>query len=172
MTKIFEYTICCMVFCITFNSCCDRDVDLSLPEITTSGLNTFGCYVDDILFVYSPGSGVLGDSPINGTYHEEINTLGIFSHAKKNLFISLIDSIVEVGKTYELSDALFRDNNTWYDLCKDMPSELCILKLDLENNIACGTFQFKARNPESGVIKTITNGRFDIKMSYTNFGLR
>ena len=86
MTKIFEYTICCMVFCITFNSCCDRDVDLSLPEITTSGLNSFGCYVDDILFVYSPGSGVLGDSPINGTYHEEINTLGIFSHAKKKSF--------------------------------------------------------------------------------------
>ena len=49
---------------------CEEEEAFELPEFSTSGKNTFGCYVDKELFVYTRGSGVLGHSPISGYYSE------------------------------------------------------------------------------------------------------
>ena len=58
-----------LLLCFFFPRC-EEEEAFELPEFSTSGKNTFGCYVDKELFVYTRGSGVLGHSPISGYYSE------------------------------------------------------------------------------------------------------
>jgi hypothetical protein len=168
--KYLNCIICCAIMFVLIS--CEKDEEeLILPEMTSSGLNTFGCYIDENLFVYTKKSGLLWDSPINGYYDEEANILSIYSYAKSyeknDLSLSVIDSIVEVGKKYEVSEAEYVNHatKTSYYICKDQPSEICILYFDKEKKIVSGTFCFKAINPKNNHIITISEGRFDIKMT-------
>ena len=144
---------------------CEEEEAFELPEFSTSGKNTFGCYVDKELFVYTRGSGVLGHSPISGYYSEGGKYLGFYSYANKDRSISITDSIVKVGFKHKVSSALYKINKGYYRLCKDLPSEYCLLKFDKENGIISGTFSFSVKHTKTGEIKTITDGRFDIKIN-------
>ncbi|BAR51534.1 hypothetical protein TFKS16_1267 [Tannerella forsythia KS16] len=153
-----------LLLCFFFPRC-EEEEAFELPEFSTSGKNTFGCYVDKELFVYTRGSGVLGHSPISGYYSEGGKYMDFYSYANKDRFIGITNSIVKVGFKHKVSDALYKDNNGYFDLCKDLPSEYCLLKFDKENGIISGTFSFSVKHIETGEIKTITDGRFDIKIN-------
>ncbi len=153
-----------LLLCFFFPRC-EEEEAFELPEFSTSGKNTFGCYVDKELFVYTRGSGVLGHSPISGYYSEGGKYLGFYSYANKDRSISITDSIVKVGFKHKVSSALYKINKEYYRLCKDLPSEYCLLKFDKENGIISGTFSFSVKHIETGEIKTITDGRFDIKIN-------
>ena len=99
-----------LLLCFFFPRC-EEEEAFELPEFSTSGKNTFGCYVDKELFVYTRGSGVLGHSPISGYYSEGGKYMDFYSYANKDRSISITDSIVKVGFKHKISSAMYEDNN-------------------------------------------------------------
>ena len=162
---LHSYLLLGIIIAFFFNSCC-KEKDLSLPDETTVGANKFGCYVDDELFVYSGSGGVFGAPNIGAYCDPSSNTLVIFAYTKSNDYMCLVDSIFEVGNRYIVSDAYYNDYKTkvTYKLEKDIHSEMYLSKYDVNNKIASGTFSFMVKHPVSGETKTISEGRFDVKI--------
>ena len=104
-----------LLLCFFFPRC-EEEEAFELPEFSTSGKNTFGCYVDKELFVYTRGSGVLGHSPISGYYSEGGKYMDFYSYANKDRSISITDSIVKVGFKHKVSSALYKINKEYYRL--------------------------------------------------------
>ena len=168
LSVIFNFLLCMILFVI-LNSCC-KEIELSLPEETTIGAEKFGCYVDDELFVYTGSGGVWFQSNIGARIDTTLNVLSIFAYTKSNDHIIIVDSIIEVGRKYPISNGTYYIYNEeyksstsyWFD--KEKHSEICLTRLDVENKIVSGTFSFMAKNRNSGEYKTISEGRFDVKI--------
>lgn len=168
LSIIFNFLLCMILFVI-LNSCC-KEIELSLPEETTIGAEKFGCYVDDELFVYTGSGGVWGQPNIGASLDTSANSLTIFACTKSHEEIRIVDSIIEVGRKYPISNGAYYTYNKeyrthtvyWFD--KDKHSEICLTRLDVENKIVSGTFSFMAKNRNSGEYKTISEGRFDVKI--------
>ena len=164
-----SYLLLCIIIAFFLNSC-SKEKDLSLPDETAVGANKFGCYVDDKLFVYSGSGGLFGVPNIGAYFDPSTNKVYIYAYTKSNDYICLVDSIFEVGNRYIASDANYSiyDNKNktsiTYILKKDMHSEIYLSKYDVENKIASGTFSFMVKHPISGETKTISEGRFDVKI--------
>ncbi len=176
----------------------DDDTDTSptnertLPPITQTGANTFGCYIDDILFLPRDGDGtfnnsdpavlVWGDPTGNSLYqeydlndHKSEKTTSLFIHIQ-NLHQNTIDEyIVDESNGLTSIDGMqnsYMHCRIWRDdvgnyqtyLSYENSGIINITNYDLTLRLVSGTFSGSVRNFETphDTIQ-ITNGRFDFK---------
>ena len=145
----------------------------SLPEITETGANTFGCLVNGALFLpfkntfniylremdvsYYPGTGLLN---ITG------NQISSDRYILKAVSLSA-DGVLEPG-TYTLRQAFYSDVDTMscnpsghFNLDSTLDNTLTITRFDTENRIVSGLFNFTASANDCPPYE-ITEGRFDL----------
>lgn len=135
----------------------------SLPPITTEGKNTFGCMVNDTLWIYSNNRGNLFADYYNGelviTSKKNINNvIGINIHKiffGKNLFHLKKENDSTGKATYSYLNKIYLTDNTYTGQVK-------LLLLDSINKIVSGTFYFTAYDKNTGDSVSIKDGRFDI----------
>lgn len=146
----------------------------SLPDITTSGANTFGCLVNDELFLpykntfniylktidvsYYPGTGLLN---ITG------NQISQDRYILKS--VSLSANSVFGQNTYPLYQAFYSDADIMscnpaghFNLDSTLDNTLVITKFDTQNRIISGLFNFTTSSGDCPPYE-ITEGRFDVQ---------
>jgi hypothetical protein len=149
-----------------------------LPPITQEGKNTFGCLLNRKVWI---PKGFDGTSNYT-VYYDPTNAQGIlnistyrYPNENSNKFQALAiysDSLTSTG-TYlfnkpgrqgvgyddELTLCIYdyRDKNTY------MRGSLTITRLDLQQGVVAGTFEFTLATPGCDTIK-VTDGRFDKKL--------
>jgi len=156
----------------------------TLPLVTQTGENTFGCYIDGTLLTPRDGTGTLygpdkamdfiaGPSATNIYYYELIahDYKSIFNNRIDIHFVNLMENesqiflIKSANCQYGLDanhsiNIRCKYNNNWYCSINNS-GVLSILKFN--NQIISGTFEFTAQNiNNSNDIIEITDGRFDI----------
>ena len=173
------------IACISISCRKGTTQEITFPEITQEGKNTFGCYIDGNQFIAA--STIFGlVRPINANYY--------YDSAKDfkagSLFIQGIDArstlpvagsiaiqkmsvfgagtlpltfVSNCNKPYTC-DASFYYNSQLSRNYFAETGELTISKLDTVNKIISGTFHFTAKD-SIGVKTEISNGRFDVKYS-------
>lgn len=149
----------------------------TLPKMTASGQNTFGCLVDAKASVYKPtlfGSSKLHISytqdPIGSNFQFIIDcTTSDGAH----FYFTIPEELIE-GKTYALTntfdaqgaplDLPVLNNGVSYYLKSPLKGELKINYYNANQKIVCGTFWFDAITIDSGNSKKVTDGRFDVRI--------
>jgi hypothetical protein len=166
MSKSFFITN--LFFLLIFTCSCEKDKEqIIMPDETSVGAHTFGCYVDNDLFIHPEKKtvGYFGFPSLIAHYYVEDNrlTITVFDFYDRSIVIA--DSIAEVGKTNSIMSATYTDeNNNMFTTNDDLFAEIHLTKLDTINLIVSGTFSFKAKHDKSNSIVNVTNGRFDIKL--------
>ncbi len=182
------------IFILIHPSCNKEDVFTpTLPPITQTGENTFGCYIDGNLLTPRDGSGTF-NSPDSGMSYSglgnapnfEFNEIEIrdFKTGNWGLLDLHITNLHENGEgTFTIQESNCEDGIDanpninircrwldeatqtlkWYCSVKNS-SSLTILRYDFDNRIVSGTFSCTAVNKDDpNDIIEITQGRFDIK---------
>ncbi len=140
----------------------------SLPPITTEGKNTFGCLVNDTLWLPSKRfdtpfadykEGMLIVYADKYSFNTPINTVSIstgYNTIKDTGKYKLsLYSNTKIGSFYSIKEKYYFTDNTHI-------GELTILKLDSINRIVSGTFYFTGFDKNTGDSVSIKDGRFDI----------
>lgn len=176
---------------------CSKDDDNTftptLPPITQTGANTFGCYIDGVLVTPRDGSGAngfpdrgmlfsAGGIPPEITYNE-INVVDFKSEfgTKINIHIKNLNDIGQgeyvINESNCEDNVDSNDNNNifcrfwneasqtykWYCSVENSGT-LSITRYDFQNKIVSGTFSCTLQNRDNpDEIIEITDGRFDIK---------
>jgi hypothetical protein len=187
-----------LLFAITFFKCEDninnqQTFRPTLPLITLTGKNTFGCYIDGKLLIPRDGTGGikknnkglsyfgLGDGP--NYIHNEIYIDDRKSEKGSLMRIHLVELHKNGEGTFNINksncqNGLEANNNInincrvyddteqiykWYCSIENA-GKLTITRYDLNNRIISGTFNCTMQNKENPKdIIEITDGRFDIK---------
>ena len=167
-----------LLLTITLVSACDKDeptcqgIDC-LPPATQTGAGTFGCLVNGVPYVDNSGRFNCFYQLLNGKYYfgiqaeDDVNniaTIAIGSLSKEiligeiipfnlrndNEFYALLDfsTLQQAGSTNNLEDGF-----------------ITFTKFTTNPNIVSATFEFKIKNPSTGVVYEITKGRFDAKFT-------
>jgi hypothetical protein len=156
-----------------------------LPAPSETGSNTFGASVNGKLWA-PQGFGIVRTAPLleanfagNNSYR--INARNFSSSPTETEFEIILYNIPGPG-TYLLNTTTeVYPNQTAsyasYTLRKFQPTSIwvtsataggkvTVTKLDLQNNIIAGTFEFTAEDTYgSGSLLTVTDGRFDVKIN-------
>lgn len=160
---------------------CNRDRDKNvnpnvLPDATQSGANTAGALVDGKIWVATTkkintvgGQGTYCEK-YNGYTHIQIDLRNVSDNSRIYFETDILN--MELNKMYYLTEntnsgdtnfALFSDNN--FKAYYTQPNSVYIgsfklTRLDLQNQIVSGTFEFKAVDTDGNTVN-ITEGRFD-----------
>lgn len=170
---IFLLISCCLI-CIV--SCKKKKVVLpepTLPEITSSGLNTFGfmfaeeIWTPDLLIsTLSANYGKQGDDLKLNLFCRRKSPQNLRTSDSFNLKYTNLD--INIG-TYELNDANCKvdvetisgdDRKREYIL--SAKGTITFIRWDLKNRIGAGTFTLTVREKTTGETVAITQGRFDM----------
>ena len=148
---------------------CKDDDDLTLPPVTVKGANTFGCRVNGVIYV--PG-GTYGD-PVVDASSDRIIVYG--SQQKVNFQLTVIDTLDEpivANKAYYFNQdnirCVFEDLRSKAGcsyLETPVTGYIKFAKIDFDNHIFSGVFQFTAYSSACRKSVDITEGRFDISES-------
>ena len=146
----------------------------TLPAATTNGSNTFGCLVNDSLFLTNPIPGQQKSVYGEFQYYNQIKGINIYADdftANRSLVIFFYnpDSLV-IGKEYDLTSPEFFiqyiDFNkppacTYRSMVK---GHIMITRFTVSasERIISGTFSFTAESDECDEEVTISEGRFDV----------
>jgi hypothetical protein len=151
---------------------CDDPPPLSelekLPPKTQEGKGRFGCLVNGKAWV-------VNDSYHNGaSYQRDVFQTGADltdSNRDQTIKIVIRNSVLEENKTY----ALAVEENNYSEFLTSAPyrclyfaehtlnGELILTKVDINNRIVSGEFEFTTVNDECDTVK-ITDGRFDLQL--------
>ena len=168
-------------------SCCDKDdnkpinpID-QLPPATQIGAQTIGCLVNGVPFT---DSGIMNNfyQFIDGEYFLVINWSEDTYQGYKDGQIAFNRIEIQEGQTYVLdkssfiagdytgAGATFTSNLSeffgQYETNENFTGIIHFTRFDTENFIMSGTFEFEAKEIQTGQIFTVTNGRFDL--NFTN----
>lgn len=160
---------------------------IALPPITQEGKNTFGCLIDNKIFLATntgypftltnsgESSGVTIDYyltslngivlKIKGVREGKYNLRGSVNFSVLNFKFDKFKYNVNLDSNIEVSNVAIAENKSdfkYYLIGKNDLGEINFTKIDTTNGIVSGTFSFIATN-ENGSKKNITDGRFDIK---------
>jgi len=143
----------------------DTDEPGELPPITTTGENTFGCLINGEVWLPA------GPDRYNRGFDE--NTGQFAFGALRRPLNESIEEIVGLTGKVEISSRFVIDYSCGFGSSSDdffysyaidttATNKLIFLRLDIENNIASGTFEFTAINeyPPYDTVY-VTQGRFD-----------
>lgn len=168
MNKILPF----LLLFIFINSCSDDDdtpncqgIDC-LPEATQTGAGTFGCLVNGEPF-YAFGGVNAQYQLINGEY---FFVIGFARGAgfPRTILIESTERQIDLGLN-NLSNGVagnvygFVGFEPFINATTDLNYNgvLNISRLDQQNQIVSGTFEFEILNPDDGQVYQITEGRFD-----------
>lgn len=158
VVKLFSFLL--------FACACEKDKEaIIMPEETSVGANTFGCYANNELFVHPKKKkvGKFGLPSLDADYIDNILTITAYDF--HNRAISISDSLVQVGKTHRVVTAQYKDENNNYFTSNDESfAEIHLTKLDTINLIVSGRFSFRAKHNKSDSIIIVSGGRFDIQL--------
>ena len=143
----------------------------SLPPITTTGENTFGCLVNGEFWLKNTQFLHGG---ITGEYHSGYDIFQIHGHRFREgdlqASISFSAYLTEEGE-HELHHATYWDSDStcigsivregFELLLEGASNKVNILNLDQKEFIVSGTFEFTLVYPECGDTIRVTDGRFD-----------
>ncbi|MCK4664294.1 MAG: hypothetical protein KAT68_15605 [Bacteroidales bacterium] len=162
-----------------FTRCVKKENPLptELPPITESGENTFGCLIEDEIFVpdirrivccEAQAIPIVFDFPKYPEYFFRISAVRKVNkndNAKDAEVVLMVDSIFQ-GGSFSLFYATVKYENVYYYTDSIDNGTIEILKLDSINNIISGLFYFQAidKNNTNSKIINIINGRFDLKL--------
>jgi hypothetical protein len=158
---------------------CDSDDDFTncqgidcLPPATTTGEGTFGCLVNGEPFVDNSGSFNCFYQLVDGEYFFSIsaenteaiprnirlstNSLELFENNNYQL-IEPFDGNAHAAVIFYFQDLQANENTT----NQEHSGSISITRLDLDNNIVSGTFNFNIQDTITGKVYNLTNGRFD-----------
>jgi len=152
-----------LLFLSSFSSCQKEDLNV-LPVESQSGANTFGCYIDNQLFVNSYGATITHTPYISAIYtkdsaflemYAENKDIGNFGFWIKNPKVNTLNRIYKV--VFESSNHdLYSSKNMDY---------IYLTKFDTINKIVSGRFDYILKSESDSTLKiNISKGRFDIKL--------
>ena len=170
--KKYKFFLYALLLPLLAAQCNKPSEDGELPPITTEGKNTFGCRVNGEVWI--PWREFdLFHTAITVSYHTPTGGVNIAAKKKMDdleLFQTISFSstnIKDIGE-YKYNNATYSDFDTSFcinfafDFDTAYVNKLEILRLDTENRIISGTFEFTAVNDECEPV-IITDGRFDLK---------
>lgn len=180
MRKLSSIT-CFLLGCLMLSAMkCRKDpippkppVSEQLPAITQEGKNTFGCLLNDSVWIPYKTDFTRKIEVYYDPFYRN-GTLRIIAERKKgdlNQSITMGHDNLNKTGTYQLSDSgsgLYFDDlvkNCVYNAFESNVTSkgtLNISKLDLQDKVISGTFEFTLAKPDCDTIKA-TNGRFDVK---------
>jgi hypothetical protein len=175
---ILNALIAVMLFLLM--SCEKQDMSV-LPKETQSGKNTFGCIVNNQLFIGGGYYSYIGYSPLSAGYNRNDKTLKVFTISKiytdkANGSMGLTIANPVEGSTQKLSHATYIvDVPGCYQYLILNEGEVYLTKFDTINKIVSGRFSFKGKCAGyaddfkvNGDSVQITQGRFDVLLDITN----
>lgn len=151
MIKKYILGIVAIVCCLSSCDVEDESVDITImPEVTTTGADTFGCLVDGWVYVGGRFYKYEGQSDewwssVEFNHSEPQNVMKVQVWVKKNMAITFTIQSPEEGKETTFTDAYMGDEELSDGTVK-------INRFDTREHIISGTFQGNR----------ITNGRFDV----------
>ncbi len=172
-----------LVFIILFISCCKKqstEMKDVLPEATMEGKKTFGCMLNEEVFLpknYSQGFSVIGGQSLlrvgyDGSqvfiyatkFSKNRDEQSIYLYSNKvrkegNYILKFLD---ENSGTSYLSRLQDQTSGTFYPISDTNQSTLHISKLDTTSRIISGTFSFNVNINTNSVVH-VHNGVFDLK---------
>jgi len=176
MKANIHFYICSVVlFTLCSFFACDKDEIKVLPQETQSGKNTFGCLINNKLFIGGGYYSFIGYSPLSAQYDRTRKTLAISTYNKTNESIGLeltnpVQNTMQKisGGSYSKGSA----DGTHYMVING--GEIYLTKLDTINKIVSGHFSFTGKYArfdtfiENGDSVKITQGRFDVELYMPN----
>jgi hypothetical protein len=165
-----------MLFLIGSSSSCEKENLTTLPPETQTGANTFGCYVNDELFV-NDGTKPFGQpTDLSAGYLRARKMLIIASYSYSGDVMRLELNLPQVNVNVPISMAYYRP--LYNSFCpffavKDK-GEVILTKFDTVNCIASGRFNFPGQCASyllqdtiiystTDSIVYVKDGRFDVK---------
>lgn len=161
-----------------FSSCKDDDQDQNvLPEATQSGKNTAGALINGKVWVATTKKL---NSNNAGTYCEKLNDNYLIKldlrkdpdRYTESIYLIVSIPNLELNQTYEVVNQTPDDGYNYasytsndkvsYSSNPNNTGRIKITRLDLQNQIVSGTFEFNAVDNNGNVVN-ITDGRFDKK---------
>jgi len=175
-TNIHAYLFLVTLFTLCSFSACDKDEINVLPQETQSGKNTFGCLIDNKLFIGGGYYSFIGISPLSAQYDRVYKRLTISAYNKTDETIALLLINPLQNATQKLSRGTYSNgaaDGTHYIVLDG--GEIYLTKLDTINKIVSGHFSFTGKYAdlsdtfiENGDSVKITQGRFDIGLNMSN----
>ena len=161
-------------------SCEKQDMNV-LPKETQSGKNTFGCMINNRLYIGGGYYSYIGYSPLSAGYNRRDKILRIFAVSKiytdkANGSIGLTIANPVEGSSQKISHATYIvDSPDCYQYLVLNGGEVYLTKFDTINKIVSGRFSFKGKCAGyaddfkvNGDSVQITQGRFDVLLDITN----
>ena len=190
-TKVIFLFLLFLAWMISSSSCEEKNFDVMPPE-THSGKNTFGCYVNNELYVVIPSDLPFHSLNVDVTYSRNSGLLLFITQAVRfgtsevgyGASMDLFLNNPKEGEYNLLTGATFeatRSDRDWSFLADINCGQVFITKFDTVNRIVSGTFEFTVRRAssfgyygtnlsvtykeESSTIVHATNGRFDVQLT-------
>ncbi|MGN6399736.1 MAG: hypothetical protein ACTHMD_04745 [Flavisolibacter sp.] len=177
---LFSFSI---LIALSFLSCKKEDRQKDFPNETTSGANTFGCYVDNAQFL--PCKTLGGISPVKklqtsfynfNTTRPEI-TVSAVNDCDKNisrsLFIAFDSVSLAANTTYKLGSywgktknkvgCLYYQDGAQFGSDSALNGSVTVTYFDSEKRILSGRFEATLQDINSSKKVQVTQGRFDVK---------
>lgn len=186
MKKLFFFVFAIILF--TSNACSPDDPIITppkeepkdtLPPLTNEGLNTFGCYVDDELWLAESDALIqITTRPIEAFYNESTGFLRLqFKHKKDSIFefLTIFFDRKAQFESNQLKDTItqfnfFNDKNEMcidYDLDFSQEYHFTINNIEPTHNIISGEFSGtmiygNTKEGCQGSLIKIDSARFDV----------
>ena len=156
---------------VTVTSCIKDE----LTKVTKKGANTFSCKVNGKIFKPVYVGGLFNDVSVLSVRNTVQDGFSISARNQKSSEdIAIENPYVKKTGIYKLRadypnrgiysyNILVGNDPGMYTTDSINTGELTITRCDVINHIYSGTFYFTAKNPATGNIVSVTNGRFDLK---------
>jgi len=158
------FTVFLLVLCsLTFSNCKKKKPQPDLPPITTTGENTFGCYIDGepyAIFEGTPNPWKQTWTKFNDDFNNGMLYIYVSHEDPRWRFDITIQSFSQLG-SFESKNFPFQSRFSGYKTNQDHFLTFKITKAIINRHYA-GTFSGEMINGDGKVIQ-ITDGRFDIK---------
>lgn len=177
-----------LIFSILIISCKKESIPIQLPAITTEGLNTFGCKINNTIITPEGKEGISMSVPaiisdILEHSNDSLKTFRIDIYNKSldvsvGIKLKLIDLLAlkeikfqpydfyihsqNIAFYYDYRNADFQGQNPGFFTSDSLSGKVIVLRADTTNHIMSGTFEFKGIDYRGKVVE-IKEGRFDIK---------
>ena len=156
-----------LLFLSSFSSCQKEELNV-LPQETQTGANTFGCYIDNNLFVNSYGATYTHTPYISSIYTKDSDFLEVYAENKDIGNFGFWIKNPKVNTFNKIYNAVFENSNHDLYSSKNMDS-IYLTKFDTINKIVSGRFDYILKSESDSTLKIkVSKGRFDIKLDIYN----
>ena len=169
MTKCFLLLSLLSLFAC--EGCEEEEIWTTLPPETQTGAQTFGCMIDDKLFVGNNRAGLLSRPAFVAGYERDTDRLyiaveGLIDYIDAGRIYITINHPTQTGIQEIEQLGYYPSTNISSYLAYNAIAneEVFLTRFDTINKIVSGRFQFTGRCVDS--IKHITQGRFDLKINF------